>query len=217
MTSILPAVLSLAAIDAINPASITGAICLARERRAARLRMFVLASYSTYLLFGLALAFGPAAALRSGLADTPSLFGPTIEVAAGGLLVWVGVRIWRQRASVAAPDTPETPSRRWSGFPLGVLTTLADLPTATPLFVATALIAQTGAKAWADVGDLALYNVVCISPLLIVALAQRSAAREAGTRTRRSRTLLAWTPAVVAGFCVAGGAVVGCEGVAALI
>lgn len=193
------------------------AICLARERRAPQLRMFILAAFWTYLLFGLALAFGPAAALRSELADTPRIFGPIVEVAAGGLLVGIGIRSWRQRASVATPGPPEASSRRWSRFALGVLATLADLPTAAPLFVAVALIVRTNATAWTEVGDLALYNVVCISPLLVIALANGNATKAAGTGTRRSRTVLAWAPVVVAGLCVAGGAVVGCEGVAALI
>jgi cytochrome c biogenesis protein CcdA len=172
--------------------------------------------YCTYLLFGLALAFGPAAALRSGLADTPSIFGPTIEVVVGGLLVSIGIRTWRRRASGATSGTPETHSHPGSAFALGVLTTLADLPTAAPLLVATALIAGTNAKPWAAVGDLALYNIVYISPLLVVGLAYGSAARAADSG-RRSRTLLACAPVVVAGLCVAGGAIVGCEGVAALV
>jgi len=215
--SILPAVLSLAAIDAINPASITGAICLARPRGAARLRLFILAVYSTYLLFGIALTFGPAAALRSELAETPSIFAPTVEVAVGGLLVWIGIRTWRQRASGATSATPQAPSQRRSAFALGVLTTLADLPTAAPLLVATALIAGTNAKAWPELGDLALYNVVYISPLPLVALAYGSASNAADAATKRPRTVLAWAPAVLAGLCVAGGAVVGGAGVAALI
>lgn len=160
--------------------------------------------YSTYLLFGLALAFGPAAALRSGIADTPNIFAPTVEVVVGGLLVWMGIRTWRRRASGAKSGTCEARSRPASAFALGVLTTLADLPTAAPLLVATALIAGTNATAWVEVGDLALYNVVYISPLLVVALAYGSAAKAAGSGTRRSRTLLAWVPAVAAGLGMNG-------------
>jgi hypothetical protein len=50
-------VLSVAVIDVVSPGSITGAIYLAGSRRT-RLRPFILAVYSTHLLFELALTLG---------------------------------------------------------------------------------------------------------------------------------------------------------------
>lgn len=217
VTSVLPAVLSLAVIDAVNPASITGAIYLAGTGRNARLRLFILAVYSTYLLVGLALTLGPAMALRSALVDTPTLFGPIVEVAVGVLLVAIGIRTWRQRASRRSPRPRAAPTPRRSALSLGVLTTLADLPTAGPLLVASALIAGSNANAWTQVTDLSLYNVVYISPLLAIALAHTQAAKTANATTGRSHNLLALGPALVAGLCVAGGTTIGCQGVAALI
>src|SRR5450631_2307456 len=46
--SVLPAVLSLAIIDSINPASITGALYLAGSGRKRRLRLFILAVSSAH-------------------------------------------------------------------------------------------------------------------------------------------------------------------------
>jgi cytochrome c biogenesis protein CcdA len=214
--SVLPAVLSLAIIDSINLASIAGALYLAGSGRKRRLRLFILAVSFTYLLFGLALTLGPAATLRSSLADTPIMIGPFVEVAVGVLLVGIGVRTWRRRASRRRPFAPPRFGSA-SALSLGVLTTLADLPTAGPLLVASALIAATNARPWTQVTDLLLYNVVYIAPLIAVALAHSRITSTTHSRTRLSRAMLAWAPAVVAGLCVTAGAVVSIRGAAALI
>jgi hypothetical protein len=70
MGPVLPALGSLAIIDSIDPASITGALFLGGSGRCARLGLFILAVYFTYLVFGLALTFGPAAAVRSALVSS---------------------------------------------------------------------------------------------------------------------------------------------------
>jgi hypothetical protein len=63
--------------------------------------------------------------------------------------------------------------------------TLADLPTAGPLLVATALLA--GVSGAERLTGLALYNAVYISPLLAIALARRGVKRTAASR--RSATV----------------------------
>jgi cytochrome c biogenesis protein CcdA len=97
-----------------------------------------------------------------------------------------------------------------------LLATLADLPTAGPLLAATLLLAAGKHKVWTQFADLGLYNVVCVSPLLAVALAPSVASRTAGRPTGRRQSLLVRAPAVTA-LCVAIGAIIGCEGVAALV
>jgi cytochrome c biogenesis protein CcdA len=216
MTSILPAVLALAALDAVNPTSIAGAIYLAGAGQTARLRMFILAVYCTYLTFGLALTLGPGAALRSALADTSNRFGATVEVAAGALLVGVGVRVWRQRRTTHGPPVQAAPPATRSGAALGVVATLADLPTAAPLLVATALLAGATSKLSAQAATLGLYNLVYVSPLVAVALAGRSGAARGTVNGLGRRSSPSYPPALAA-LCVATGAIIGCEGVAALL
>ena len=216
MTPLLPAILALAAIDAVNPASITGAVYLAGSSQPARLRPFTIAVYSTYLCFGLALAFGPAAALRSALADTPAAAGPLIEVAIGGLLVAIGIRTLRRRGVTRGPSTTiASRSRRAgrSGLALGFLATLADLPTAGPLVVATTLLA--GADGWGIVTGLGLYALVYISPLLVIAVAHRPGASTPERSTGTRSALRACAPRVAALFVA--GAIVGAEGLVALL
>jgi cytochrome c biogenesis protein CcdA len=145
------------------------------------------------------------------------MIGPAVEVAIGAMLVGIGVGTWRRRASRRRPFAPALRFGSASALPLGVLTTLADLPTAGPLLVASALIAATNAKPWTQVTDLLLYNVVYIAPLIAVALAHSRITSTTHSRTGLSRAMLAWAPAVVAGLCVAGGAVVSIQGAAALI
>ncbi len=105
---VLPAVLGLAMVDALNPTSITRALYLAGSGQLRRLRLFTLGVYCTYLSIGLALTVGPAAVLRSALGDIPTVFGPMVEVAVGGLLVGMAIRLWRRR----------DPRCRWSAPPL---------------------------------------------------------------------------------------------------
>jgi cytochrome c biogenesis protein CcdA len=216
VTSVLPAILALAAGDSVNPASITGAIYLAGSGQAARLRIFILGVYSTYLLFGLALTLGPAAALRSAIAGTSTIFEPMVEVAVGGLLVGIGIRACRQRHSTRAQTAQVAPPHTRSGLALGVAATLADLPTAGPLLIAITLLAGANVNVWAQAAALGLYNVVYVSPLLAVAFAHALSARSAGATTGRRRGLLARTHAVAA-LCLAVGAVIGCEGITALV
>jgi cytochrome c biogenesis protein CcdA len=213
---VLAAILTLAAVDSVNPASITGAIYLAGSGQAARLRMFILTVYSTYLLLGLALTLGPAAAIRSRLDRAPAAFGPVVEVAAGGLLVGIGIRTWRQHRCTRAQTAPATPMGDRSGLTLGVVATLADLPTAGPLLVATALVAGAHAQVWAQAGALMLYNVVYVSPLIAVAVAGAWGTRTPGAMPGQSGGWLTRTHAVAA-LCLAMGAIIGCEGLEALL
>lgn len=213
MTALLPAILALAAIDAVNPTSISGAIYLAGSRRPEPLRLFIIAVYSTYLAFGLALAFGPAAALRSALAAAPDIVSPLIEVGVGGLLIALGVRAWRRRGVAPRSPANAVPRSPRSGLTLGFLATLADLPTAGPLLVATALLA--GVDGWERVSGLGLYAAVYVSPLVAIALAHCQVLRALARPSAVRFTLRASAPRVAA-LCVAG-ALVGVEGVAALL
>lgn len=211
MISVLPLILPLAAIDSLNPTSITGTIYLAGRGQMARLRLFILGVYFTYLSIGLALLLGPAAAIRSEVSGTPAIFGPLVEVAVGGLLVGMGIRAWRHRGLTRPRASQAAHTKGRSGLVLGFLSTLADLPTAGPLFVAAALLA--GANGWGRLAGLGLYDVVYISPLLAIAFAHGWAAAHPGSANRRSR--LAYLPRVAA-LCLAG-AIIGCEGAVALV
>jgi hypothetical protein len=185
LSSVLPAILALAAVDAINPTSIMGALYLAGTGPTARLRRFILGVYSTYLATGIALTFGPAAALRSALGPTPSAVAPILTAAVGLLLVGLGIRAWRCRDLARPRVAPAQPRSGRSGLVLGFVATLADLPTAGPLLVATALLA--GVSGAERLTGLALYNAVYISPLLAIALARRGVKRTAASR--RSATV----------------------------
>jgi cytochrome c biogenesis protein CcdA len=216
VTSVLVAILVLAAVDSVNPTSITGAIYLAGSGQTVRLRGFVLAVFSTYLLLGLALTLGPAAALRSALGAAPTLFGPAVEVAAGGVLVGIGIRSWRQGRLSCAGSAPTPVTQGRSGLTLGVVATLADLPTAGPLLIASALVAGTHANVWAQGAALGLYDFVYVLPLIAVALGRLSSRRPSGATPRRRNGLLARANALAA-VCVAVGALIVCEGILALL
>ncbi len=192
MTAILPAILSLAAVDSLNPTSITAAIYLAGSRQSARLRLFIVAVYCTYLSIGLALLLGPAPALRSALGATPAIVAPVVEVVVGGLLVGMGIRTWRRRGFRRDEPARAARSSSRSGLVLGFLTTLADLPTAGPLLAATALLA--GLTGWRLVTGLGLYDLVYISPLLAIALARCRITATTDRPSALRRGLLAYAP-----------------------
>ena len=169
--------------------------------------------YCTYLSIGLALLLGPAAALRSALGAKPTIFAPVAEVIVGGLLVGMGIRAWSRRGRLREDSARTTRRSRRSGLVLGFLTTLADLPTAGPLLVATALLAGLGG--WAQVTGLGLYDAVYVLPLVAIALAPSWPTRTTDRPSEARRGLLAYSLRVAA-LCLAG-TMVGCEGVAALV
>lgn len=173
----------------------------------ARLRRFILAVYCTYLAFGVALMFGLAVVLRSTLATPPVTFRAGLEVAVGGALVGIGVRAWRRRrgAAEAVRSSPR------SGLTLGVLATVADLPTAGPLLAATALLAAANATAPVRALDLVLYDLVYVSPLLAMALVGGRASGTADSAHRQH-----WSSVALAALCICVGTIIGSEGVSAL-
>lgn len=217
MIPTLLVVLSLAVIDSINPSSITVAAYLAGSRPPAQLRRFIVAVYVTYLAFGMALVFGPARLLRSWLSHTSTVIAPVVEIAVGGLLVSVGLGMWRRLSAGREPVASTQRWRRGSAHYLGVLTTVADLPTAGPLFVASAVIAATKATAPAQISDLLLYNVVYVAPLVAVGLTRGRLAGPLSARLAARQSSRTWASSAAVMACVAAGTAIGCLGVLGLV
>ena len=211
--ALLVAILGLAALDSLNPASIAIAAYLRLAGRGRDLTGFVAAAFGCYLAVALVLTLGVGPQVRTALGDAPATVTSGVQILVGALLLAIGLRIWRARQ-----DGTAHPERgRRSGFALGVGATLIDLPTSAPLIVASGLIVAERPGAAAATGLLTVYVAACVGPLLAIALWPRRRSTARSPVLHRTATALArCTPALVAALCVGLGSVLGGQGVVAL-
>lgn len=188
--ALLLGVAGLAAIDALNPATIVSVtlILLAAPRRPGLTALATVAGAAvTVFALGsvLYLSAGAAAGAVEGVITVLRFLA--FGAAAIGLAI-AGVRRLRDRprGPIALPT--------WFGprtaFPFGVVVTAADLPNAFPYFIAIERLVDSGAPVWEGLLVLAGYTVVYCLPCLVL-LAVGLLARE---RTR------AWLERIVTRF-----------------
>lgn len=188
--ALLLGIAGLAALDALNPATIVSVtlILLAAPRRPGLTALATVAGAAlTVFALGsvLYLSAGAAAGAVEGVLTV--LRFVAFGAAAVGLAVAAVRRLRdRPRAPIALPA--------WFGprtaFPFGIVVTAADLPNAFPYFVAIERLVDSGAPVWQGLLVLAGYTVVYCLPclvLLVVGLLARD-------RTR------AWLERIVARF-----------------
>ena len=216
MTRLLPALVSLAAVDALNPATTTVAIYLgASTRRLAPLVAFIAGVWATYFLGGVVLLLGPAHLGDSLVNGQHSAITQTLEIGIGLGLIGIGVLFWHHRHG-GRPRARSLPRLAlWGAAAMGGVVTVVDLPTAVPYFTAIALLTNAHVSDTAGISSLAIYNSVYIVPALLVLgtywlLGSRSerVLLSFGTRLERA------TPVVLAAFCVAAGATMLVRGIA---
>lgn len=188
--ALLFGIAGLAALDALNPATIVSVtlILLAAPRRPGLTALATVAGAAlTVFALGsvLYLTAGAAAGAVEGVLTV--LRFVAFGAAAVGLAI-AGVRRLRDRprAPIALPA--------WFGprtaFPFGIVVTAADLPNAFPYFVAIERLVDSGAPVWQGLLVLAGYTLVYCMPCLVL-LVVGMLARE---RTR------AWLERIVARF-----------------
>ncbi|MEI5582813.1 MULTISPECIES: GAP family protein [unclassified Agromyces] len=178
--ALLLGVAGLAALDALNPATIVSValILLAAPRRPG-LTALATVSGAALTVFAVGAALYVTAGAAAGAVDgvVTALRFLAFGAAAVGLVV-SGVRRLRDRPRrpVALPD--------WFGprtaIAFGVVVTAADLPNAFPYFVAIERLVDSGAETWQGFLVLAGYTLVYCLPclvLLVVGLLARDRTR----------------------------------------
>lgn len=209
-TPLLLAIAGLAALDAVNPATIVAVtlILLAAPHRPGLTALVtVLGAALTVFAAGAALFLGAGAAADAvdGIVQGIRFVAFT---AAGLVLVLSGVRRFhtRPRRPIALPPwfTP------WTALPFGALLTGADLPNAFPYFIAIERLLDADVTAGSGLLILAGYAVIycipCLVLLLVGVLARRRTHAFLSRITTRlgSGEVVASTPTAVALILLGG-------------
>ncbi|HEV2922425.1 MAG TPA: GAP family protein [Solirubrobacteraceae bacterium] len=210
-TPLLLAIVGLALADSLNPTSLAVAAYLRFVRGKVDVLAFVAAAYITYLAVAVLLTYAVGPAIRMGFKNAPAGTVPALQIVLGGVLIAIGLRTWTGRKPCATRPTPSTKSASALGF----MATVADLPTALPLLAASGMIAAAHSGMFAGMGLLIVYVLVCVAPLLAIALIPQ---RFRGGAPIAGKIRLAGALSVlVAGVCVVLGATASGEAAVALV
>ncbi len=209
MLRLIGIAISVGLADSLNPSTLAPALYLAAGPHPRKtVSQFTLGVFSVYLLGGIVIALGPGQ-LVLALVPRPSL--PTrhlLEVAAGVILIVVGVLLWAHRARLATKQLPSFSPDGRGAFLLGATITLVELPTAFPYFAVLAAIVGSGFGILRQLLLIALFNVCFVLPLLGILAVLTFAGAHAQQLLGRARAFLQrhW-PILLAVVAIVAGAI----------
>jgi cytochrome c biogenesis protein CcdA len=191
MSALAALVLSVAALDALNPSTLVPAVVLALgEHPVRRVSSFTLGVFLVSTGGGLAATFALGSTFLARIAHPSSHTRHLLELALGIALVCIAAVLWafrhRLRAHLGRPPT----ARGRSALLLGAGVMAIELPTAFPYFAAilATLAAVHGAAARALF--ILLYNVVFVAPLLALAAFVAVTGSRYADRIARASTMI---------------------------
>jgi cytochrome c biogenesis protein CcdA len=184
-------VLSVAAIDSLNPSTIAPASVLALGERSARqVGLFTLGVFVASTAGGLVLLFLVGRTVLARIAHPSQHTQHLLELAVGIALLLVAGLLWALRDRLRAHLGRATAARGSSALLLGAGIMAVELPTAFPYFAA--ILATLGAVHGA-VGQtvfIVLYNLVFVAPLLALTLLVAVTGHRYRDRIARISTLI---------------------------
>jgi len=165
-------VLSIAAIDSLNPSTLLPALLYAVGRNGLRdVAAFTAGVFAVSTAGGLILVFGPGRALLHFVSQPRPHLLHVLEAAAGVALLAAAAFLWRTRAKVGSRLADQRPRTGGSALLVGAGIMATELPTAIPYFGALIAVSEGAHNALADVALVLAYNLVFVAPLLaLVAL-----------------------------------------------
>lgn len=199
MSDLLTKVVPLALAAAVNPTGIL--VLVALLAAAKRTALFLCVGFcAVFVAFGaVVLAFGLRLELR------PSTTSAIVDLAAAVLIAYLGVRSLRKHPE---PDTPKKKRQLGpaAGFAAGMALAATDFSSVIPYLVALKEIAISGvspADAWAA---LAVFLVICLSPMVAPVVLAFAAPKTSGkvlapvnrTLTKHGDTIIAVVCFVIA-------------------
>ena len=193
MSALAVLVLSVAAIDSLNPSTIAPALYLASgERPRKQVAEFTLSVFLVYLAGGALIAVGGGQLVRSIVPDldirhTVRYVG---EIVAGVIMLGAAWMIWRRRDRLVARGLPSGGAGRRSSLLLGASITAVELPTAFPYFAAIAAVVGSGLGAGREFFLLLVFNVCFVLPLTGILLTLLIAGDRADQLLARGRAFL---------------------------
>lgn len=191
--SFVAALAGLGLLDALNPFSIAAAAYLiGTPRPVPRTIAFILGTFVTYLIGGIGLTRGLVEVIELLLPRLPLWSLPAGELLLGAICVIGAVYLWVR----AARGTALTPPKNLgiaATLAFAIATTVSDMPTALPYFAAVAHIAARG-EGWAsEVGWLTLYNLLYVSPMLLLLKLHLTLGQRAARLFGRVQAAIDWT------------------------
>lgn len=166
---LLALVVSIAAVDALNPSTVLPALLYALARDGRRdVAAFTAGVFAVSTAGGLVLVFGPGRALLHFVSHPRPFVQHLVEAAAGAVFLAAALTLWLTRKLIARRLAEQRPRKSGSAFLLGAGIMATELPTAFPYFGALIAVSEAAHGAPADVGLVLAYNLVFVAPLLVV-------------------------------------------------
>ncbi len=159
-------------LDSLNPATIVTQLLLLIKTRSSKVSLlFIVSTYLTYLLAGLALFLGISAPLKKWLSSiyiTTNIWTIVIEI----IVIILGIIYLVKSGSGKTGKRKSLVEYLTSGgvVLLGIGSTLSDIPTAIPYFAFIAKMEQSNLTTLISILSFSLYTFIYIAPLLIIQL-----------------------------------------------
>jgi cytochrome c biogenesis protein CcdA len=186
MLVLLALVVSVAAIDSINPSTLGPALLLALGRHPKRdVAAFILGVFAVSTVGGLVLVFGPGRALLAVVSKPRPHTVHLLELATGAVLLAAAGALWLTRARIERRLQRRQTLPGRSAFLVGAGIMSVELPTAFPYLGALAALVEAHRGIAVEVFLVLLYNVLFVAPMLVV-LAAVVAGGERGSRLARA-------------------------------
>jgi cytochrome c biogenesis protein CcdA len=166
-------VITVGALDSVNPSTVGPALYLALQRGGGRSAgTFTIGVFGISLLGGLILTLGPGYAILAVLPRPDPHTTALVELSAGAACSFVAVGLWLARSQIARRIRQG--ERRVAGSPLilGAGIMAIELPTAFPYFAVIAAIVGSGRQVATQIALLVLFNAIFVTPLVAIAAAR---------------------------------------------
>lgn len=190
-------VVSVAALDSLNPSTVGPALLLATRPHGLRdVLAFTAAVFTVSTAGGLALTFGPAHALLPLLASSKQHTRDIVELAVGIAFVAAAPLLWRFRAAIWKPRAGSRAKR--NPALVGASIMAVELPTAVPYFGAILAIVAASRNALVEILLIVVFNIIFVVPLFGAALvAKKRGARGSRAAERANDLLYRFAPRAV--------------------
>jgi cytochrome c biogenesis protein CcdA len=192
-------VVSIAAVDSINPSTVVPALLYALGTHPRRdVAAFTTGVFGVSTLGGLLLVFGPGQALLSFVSHPRPRVVHLIELIAGVGLLAAAAILWVRRAQIGRRLSEQRVRSGRSAFVLGAAIMATELPTAVPYFGALVAITEGASSTLARCALVVTYNLVFVAPLLaLLAVLAVSGARGAVVAASARARLIRHAPVVL--------------------
>ena len=192
MLRLIGIVISSGLADSLNPSTLAPALYLASGKHArVRIIEFTIGVFGVSLLGGAAIALGPGQLLLGLVPHPRPIVSYWIEIAAGAVLIIVGLLLWRHRHTLAGRELMSGHGTvRRSSLMLGAGIMAVELPTAFPYFAAIAAVVGSGRAITSQILLIALYNVCFVAPLVLIVVLLSLAPQRSTELLIRARQLI---------------------------